>query len=937
MERKISILVCYFLFHIFSICGQCIDKNIIWQRIVFLRDSSMMPAKDQLSELLQYENSITNCKYRTDSIRTLLLQRIGAEYYKLSDFLRAEKYIKSSIKIIKDSTGKSFICPGQLAKNYYILSVIYDSLDRPIENMEAEDSCISVSIQNKIIDPYLLYSIKKRVEYFYTIGDYHRCINYAKEGELITSKIIHHKDSLQYLLEFMTWKVNSLIFMNELEEAEKLLEEKTYESKTIDLSEYLGTVFERMAAIKIQKSKYKEALYFFNKSLKCDLLKKNYLSCLQTQVNMGFYLYNRINDSAQAIRCYKNAIYFASLLPENVSLSDPNLLKTQLLNIYTNIANVYARIGNYTTAECYFEKAFSLVNINLDNNHLYNDIHEEISKNNSIIYIISSLLDAGEFFLKKYKACKNVKSLSKAALIFTIADKLQFQNRTEQTEIQSKLFWRKNLRRLYENAIESFYLMGNNDAAFYFFERSRSILLNDQLGRQKLLNNDEIYRLGQLKKKILRLSRDLTSLNASSTQYKSLQNELFANNQELVILDQSIKNKNPLYYQTILDTSSIHLTDIQHTILKDHNGMLEIFNGDSAVYVLLITIKQVFFNKVEKDDFDKTSNLYTSYISDPVLINREYDQYLHVASHLFELIFQKTPIPNGRIIISEDGIYFPFEALIVNKNLSSPVYFLNDHIVSYTYSVRFLLNDFSKNSNSTTRNFLGIAPVRYQSVFNLAPLSESGASLEKISSYFGDAKMLVGSQATKSNFMNQFYGYKIIQLYTHASDSSSNGEPVIYFADSVLSLSELIPENKTGARLIVLSACETGNGKLYKGEGVFSFNRGFAALGIPSSLINLWAVENEPTYKITELFYKYVAEGLPLDIALQKAKLEFIKSSSKGKNLPYYWAAAILAGKTDAIELSTAALWKWPVIATGIILAGLVFFLVKRKGKPTIS
>ena len=185
--------------------------------------------------------------------------------------------------------------------------------------------------------------------------------------------------------------------------------------------------------------------------------------------------------------------------------------------------------------------------------------------------------------------------------------------------------------------------------------------------------------------------------------------------------------------------------------------------------------------------------------------------------------------------------------------------------------------------------------------------------------------------------MSLFYGYKIIQLYTHATDSGANGEPVIYFADSTLSLPELIPENKPATQLIVLSACETGNGKLYKGEGVFSFNRGFAALGIPSSVINLWSVENESTYKITELFYKYTAEGLPLDVALQKAKLEFTSSSSKQKKLPYYWAAAILVGKTDAIEMGKPLPWTWIVTTAGVFIACIFFFLFRRKNQTPIN
>ena len=94
-------------------------------------------------------------------------------------------------------------------------------------------------------------------------------------------------------------------------------------------------------------------------------------------------------------------------------------------------------------------------------------------------------------------------------------------------------------------------------------------------------------------------------------------------------------------------------------------------------------------------------------------------------------------------------------------------------------------------------------------------------------------------------------------------------------------LSELLGENKPETRLIVLSACETGTGKLFKGEGIFSFNRGFAAMGIPSSVSNLWSVDDKSTYRLTELFYKWLALDIPVDLALQKAKIEFIETSSK--------------------------------------------------------
>ncbi len=225
-----------------------------------------------------------------------------------------------------------------------------------------------------------------------------------------------------------------------------------------------------------------------------------------------------------------------------------------------------------------------------------------------------------------------------------------------------------------------------------------------------------------------------------------------------------------------------------------------------------------------------------------------------------------------------------------------------------------------------------MAPVQFNSGQSLSTLQGSDFSLNQIGEYFSHATNLLETNATKRNFQRQFYHFNVIQLYTHASDSSSRGEPVIYFSDSALYLSDLIPENKPRTRLIVLSACETGLGKLYRGEGVFSFNRGFASLGIPTSITNLWAVDNQSTYLITELFYKYLSEGFPIDIALQKAKLEFIQGSSKENKLPYYWSATVLAGKSDAIMKKRIFPWKDMLVVLG--LTGAAFFVwQKRKEK----
>jgi CHAT domain-containing protein len=291
------------------------------------------------------------------------------------------------------------------------------------------------------------------------------------------------------------------------------------------------------------------------------------------------------------------------------------------------------------------------------------------------------------------------------------------------------------------------------------------------------------------------------------------------------------------------------------------------------------------------------------------------------------MIFQNINLPAGRIIISPDGHYFPFEALVTNENPRQ--FFVENYAVSYTYSARYLLNNFTNSAATTSGEFMGMAPVTYS--FALASLSGSDQSLQRMNKYFNHPAILLHENATKRNFLKEYYKYKIIQLYTHATDSGSAGEPVIYFADSTLSLSELFYESRPATSLIVLSACETAGGKLYNGEGVFSFNRQFASLGIPSCVSTLWQVDNSSMYSITELFYKYLAKGLPMDVALQSAKKEFMQSSGRENKLPYYWAAPILVGQSGKLEFPRRFPWQWATALGILALVGIGGWQMRKR------
>jgi CHAT domain-containing protein len=548
-------------------------------------------------------------------------------------------------------------------------------------------------------------------------------------------------------------------------------------------------------------------------------------------------------------------------------------------------------------------------------------------------YLSSLLIDKGDAYQRHYIATGESNSIREAIRIYKIADQFLDRIKTVQYDLNSKLFWRSDSRRLYEHAIEACFVSENSDDAFYFFEKSRAVLLSDHLNEQRWLKEDDIRQQTQLRKKIRLLEKESGNVDIASTKYRELQNDLFRSRGELDRLTSTIKTDNPLYYQSFIDTSLITIQTVRRELLTHHQALLEIFTGDSLVYVLTITADQTKLIRINKSIFDALSMRYTDFISNPGLLNKNFSGFLNVSRKLYELIFRSIDFPTGRVIISPDGQYFPFESL-VTSNVNGPLsYFLYDHSVSYAYSARYLMNKFLTSTGIKYGNFLGIAPVLYPYNNQLTALKGSDQSLMRVKSYFSFAKGLVLEKAVKKNFLQQFSKYKIVQLYSHASDSSMTGEPVIYFADSALYLSDLIGDEKPVTNLVVLSACETGMGEWYRGEGVFSFNRGFAAMGIPSSVMNIWSVDNYSTYKLTELFYKYLAKGMEIDIALQKAKMEFLETASMENQLPYYWAAMILAGKTDPVELKKTSRWNYLIV--GVSLAGLlavgIWVSIKKK------
>jgi len=911
-----------------------IKINIIRNRVKVEKDEVK-----KLSLLLDYKNQYIKCHYNSGPVYAWLLDQIAWRYKEQGRYSTAIAYLQESIEATK-TYSKGGIADTTVIWQYYWLFNWNDSVSNSVDKRKAADSCIAVTERLQIpFDANALRCLLDRFQYFYDIGEYKLCINDAETCEKKALEYVKRELNLQNInfgkfaaMNSFHWHVNALLQLKKFQEAEKMLANKATEYKKSGDKDYLALTYAQLAEVYVEKNDYRQALLGFQQALQTYAENRDMFSCKQTLKNIGEQVYfNYYKDYDKALLYYKKA-----LLCTNSDNSWQREDAVESLSIYGNIANVFVQKKLFDSAFLYFNLAFNQIKKGTDVSVILNGATNEFIRLKKIDYLSNLLVNYGDAFKKKYFQSRQSVDIQNAIRIYTVADRLLAMINISQFEPESRLLWRKDSRRLYESAIEACYLFKDAEQAFYFFERSRAVLLNIQLAQQNWMGYADIAALSELNRKIAALTSAVEKTDTNQKYPVALKDSLRKKNDEYYNLLQLIKDRNPLYFQN-QDTALLTIAEVRKKVLVDHQAIVELFSGDSAVYCLLLTAGNTEISKINKTDFEKAVGLYTAYLSNHNLLNKDFTGYSKSAHELYGLIFRGKMIPEGRVIISPEGSYFPFESLITGEVLAKPVYFIASHAVSYTYSIRYLFNNFSANNLVPKGNFLGIAPVNYHLPERLAALPGSDYSLQNIQATVSESNLLIAQDATRLNFSEQFPKYKIIQLYTHASDSSNRMEPVIYFHDAALYLSELVPGQKPVTSLIVLSACETANGKLYQGEGVFSFNRGFAALGIPSSVSNLWSVNSKATYAVNELFYKYMVQGLPLDVAMQKAKLEYMNADQFGQNsLPYYWAAPILVGKTDPIALDKPFAWKYWLAGAG--LAGLAFFgWQKFKRKKSLS
>lgn len=179
---------------------------------------------------------------------------------------------------------------------------------------------------------------------------------------------------------------------------------------------------------------------------------------------------------------------------------------------------------------------------------------------------------------------------------------------------------------------------------------------------------------------------------------------------------------------------------------------------------------------------------------------------------------------------------------------------------------------------------------------NLPGLKDAETEARTITADYQTSLELIGSEATKEKFLRSVPEAEVIHFAGHfLANRQSPGNSKLLFTDGELRTSELGAYKLPLAKLVVLSACETGFERYNKSEGAIGIARTWLALGAPAVVASQWKVDSEPTKDLMIAFHRNRKEKrMSSAESLRQAQLELL--SKDETKAPSYWAAFSLFG-----------------------------------------
>ncbi len=362
------------------------------------------------------------------------------------------------------------------------------------------------------------------------------------------------------------------------------------------------------------------------------------------------------------------------------------------------------------------------------------------------------------------------------------------------------------------------------------------------------------------------------------------------------------------------------------TLLPDHQtALLEFAVGEDKAHLFVITgggkdDLRTYAIDLKREDLGKRVEQLRKYLADKDL------RYNQPARELYDLLLKPAAAQlqgKTRLVIVPDGPLWelPFQALMPTPNR----FLVEDKTISTAPSLTFLremMRAREKRGKATSPvNVLAIGNPALGGAEVLAKRAElMGDKLEPLpfaeqqavqlgQLYKTNAKVLTGAAATEAQVKAEMGKYRILHLATHGvlDDRNPMYSHLVLAQtgndkkeDGLLEARELL-DMDLQADLAVLSACETGRGKIGAGEGMIGLTWALFVAGVPTTVVSQWKVADQSTAELMVAFHRNLqaktAKGVPLygkAEALRRAGLSLLKQPNYRH--PFHWAGFVLVG-----------------------------------------
>ncbi len=564
--------------------------------------------------------------------------------------------------------------------------------------------------------------------------------------------------------------------------------------------------------------------------------------------------------------------------------------------------------------------------------------------------IMEALSGKAEALRVRFSQCGEREDLRAALACHELIFEAEKQLRQSYHYESSKL---NNLEESYERcehaiaiALQLWQLTGDatyKTQAFTFAERSRGILLMEAFRKADAENVAGIPQEAQAEESQLQANVALAEerlfqgglQGASESELQRLKTTLWNARQTYAAWMQEIEAAYPQYYNLKYNFTSVAPEAVQRRLDKDA-ALLEYFVGAKQIFLFVLT----------RDHFEVIALEKNFPLEDWVMAMRSSivahqqsgagqstacEMYTEHARQLYEKLVapagQNRPLPQQLTIIPAGVLaYLPFDALLT-KQPATPCrfddypYLLLHHSIGYGYSatLQATLEDMPPGK----RNFGGFAP-RFAGGAGLAALEYNIPTVEALGNQTKGA-VFIGDRASVDHFKQSASDFGVLHLATHAQANTTAGNfSFVVLSDGKsgydsLFVKDLYLLDLTAASLVVLSACETADGALYKGEGVVSLARAFLYAGARSVLTTFWSINDVANKRLMTAFFEQLKTGASKSEALRQAKLTQIRESDSRDAHPVYWAAFTAIGNDAPLYRQES----W-LIWAGMGLLGLI-------------